>query len=390
MKIKILMLLLLVTGLSVRCSDFKDKKREPVQLREGETFDVELEGLPQPNQFIARIHFKGDLSRGYEIRRISSRQQVSSFFLKELSTEGLRDEDVKPGESYAYSIGIKEDGEFEPAATVHINVTPDVIVDGKMGEGSDKPLEIKNQFRLFFKKDSSLRSLGRDVDIEVQEIFSEGGKLQTFSPEDFAPIGENGLPSGNFHLRVKRISGPFVLEVRGQPGGKGQKGVTGVQGNPGPDSSRSVDEGFELQPIPWVCRREWYRADVCKNASYEDCRSRLHPGAGGKGGVGLPGYPGNIGLIGGDASDTYLEIPKEAEEFKVIFEGGIGGLGGDGGNGGPGGPGGRGGPRTNVSPGLPCDPPPSGPRGDAGPLGPLGPKGPNGNKGKLFINGVVQ
>lgn len=390
MKIKILTMLLLSTGLSVRCSDFKDKKRELVQLREGESFNVELEGLPQPNQFIARIRFKGDLSRGYEVRRISSRQQVSSFFLKELSIEGLRDEDVKAGESYAYSIGIKEDGEFQPAATVHIDVTPDVIVDGKMGEPSDKPLELKNQFRIFFKKDSSLRTLGRDVDIDVQEIFSEGGKFQTFSQEDVATVGENGLPSGQVRLKVRKITGPFAIEIRGQPGGKGKKGVTGVRGNPGADSNRSVDEGFELQSIPWVCRREWYRASACENRPYEECRARKHPGAGGKGGPGLPGYPGNLGLIGGNAEDAFLEIPKPNEELKFIYEAGVGGFGGDGGDGGPGGPGGRGGPRTNVSPGLPCDPVPSGLIGDAGPSGPIGPEGPSGTKGKISINGVVQ
>lgn len=390
MRFTIFCSLLLVGILNVRCSDFKDPKHEPVQLKEGETFHVQLEGLPEPNKFRARILFHGDFSRGYRVHRTSAQNQVSTFAVREFSAEGITDEDLRVGESYTYAIGLEQDGQFENAATVQIEVQPDVIVDGSV-RAVEKPLEIKNQFRIFFKKDSLLKSMGQDTEIDVQEIYSEGGKFQTFGSEDSAPVGENGATSGRVNFRVKKITGPFAIEIRGQKGGQGNKGVTGVTGQPGANSSRSVDEGFELLPIPYVCRREWFnRSNPCPGLSYEACRIKHHPGVGGKGGPGLPGYPGNPGLIGGETLDAFLEIPASNPDLKIIYEAGAGGLGGEGGDGGPGGPGGLGGPRTNVSPGLPCDPVPSGAVGDTGVIGPKGSLGPIGGKGKLTLNGVNQ
>lgn len=365
---------------------------ESIQLTKGETFNVHIEGLSQPNLFQARIIFRGDLSRGYIIQKTSRDQKVSTFSLDH--SYELIDNDLKPSETYSYAIGLVRNGKFIQASTVDIEVQPDFIIDGILSNSNTTPLDLKNKFRLYFKKNSTLKSLGRDLEIDVQEIFSENGNLQTFSLDDSAPIYQAGAPSGRIIFKARKITGPFTIEIRGQKGGQGHKGAVGATGIQGPPSPRNIlDVGFGLLTImPDLCARQYYapgNGRPCGNESYDECLKK-HMGIGGKGGPGGQGFQGSMGLKGGDAENAILEIPQPHENIKIIFEAGRGGSGGESGDGGPGGPGGPGAPLVNNSPGRPCDSSPSGPTGDQGINGPIGPEGVAGNKGLLSINGVLQ
>lgn len=398
MELKKIILVSLSALAAVRCSDLeyanRTEKTKLVSLAENEKFEVKLRGLDQPNKFKALIEYTGPNPRNWKVIRKSDSAKLTSFEVNTSRGGSLEDEDLQAGSTYTYMIGKQEDGEFLKAREETISVPEDFVVSGVVDLKEEHARSLGKVFRIFFEKDSALKTNGKDVTLEAEEIFSRGGKFQTFSASDVAPMGYNGAPSGKLNLKVGRISGPFTIEIRGQKGGRGFRGATGPQGLQGPPSPKNiVDIGFEIvSHFPEGCSKAYYSPDnrVCPGLSYEECRWRYHPGVGGKGGTGGVGFPGNPGFKGGDVEDAFLEIPPLSEEFKVIYEPGARGQGGEHGDGGPGGPGGPGAPTKNNSPGRPCEGSPDGRPGDHGPNGPEGPDGIPGNKGRLFINGVEQ
>ncbi len=370
----------------IACSDFK-KTESKITLQPGEEFSVELRGLDQPNTFEAAISFKGQ--NDYVVQKSSSDQKVTSFALSSARAQQT-DSDLNVGETYTYSIGKTEDGEFKSAKSVSLTILPDFVVEGK--ESFPRTSDF-NHFRIYLKKDSSLRTLGQDISINVEEIFSEvNGKIETFSVDDTAPNSIAGLPSGNLVLRTKKIKGPLTIAIRGQTGGKGIKGMTGAKGLPGIPSLRRDSSSWIFSAYPYVCNEYWYGLNKdrwCPDLNYDDCRSKYHPGVGGKGETGGYGLEGLQGAPVGLTQKTYLEIP-EASEVKIVFEAGHGGIGGDGGDGGPGGDGGSGGKVYDQAGGSPCTDGPNGPNGDLGGSGPRGKNGINGEIEQLYVNGELR
>lgn len=274
----------------------------------------------------------------------------------------------------------------EPASIEEVTISK-VVSMRELKNSLDLHQKIK---RLYLEKDAVLKTEGSDVDLEVEEIDSLGGKIVTFEASDFAKTATDGQPSGNFHLKTSKIIGPLTIEIRGQSGGPGYKGAPGTIGSTGNSRGGYVDVGFQIiSNASDVCSRALFIPDnghPCLHETFDQCLLK-HPGLGEKGGTGGPGFQGMPGAKGGDTNEATLDLPV-TENLTIIYEAGLPGPGGEGGDGGPGGPGGAGAGLINNSRGRPCDPSPQGPTGDQGIKGPQGPDGKPGEKSQLLINGV--
>jgi hypothetical protein len=410
MKLARIFLAVLSALTCVRCSDMdysdKREKVETAELGPGESFEVSLRGTSEPNRFKAVMTYTGANAGAWSVRKLSPQSKMTSFEFSgaagsvgDRTAAALEDFDLIPNESYTFEIGRLSSGEFLPAKSIKLTIPQDLIISGVTPLTPEilTGLQSKSLFRIFFRKDSVLQTLGENIDINVEEIFSEGATLQTFPSGVPATLGVEGRKSGKIHLKVQRVSGPLQIEIRGERGGKGFSGAVGPTGAIGAPSSRMnhpVDYGFEmLTYLIEVCSSKNYRPDIsrlCPGLSYEECRWKNHPGVGGTGDIGGTGFPGLPGARGGETEDASLEIPVSATEVSVIYESSLGGDGGDAGPGGLGGPGGAGAPMVNTSSAMPCDPSPEGRPGPRGPDGAKGSEGAPGLKGKLTLNGVVQ
>ena len=172
--------------------------------------------------------------------------------------------------------------------------------------------------------------------------------------------GINGGDAPNLTLFMVSASGaPPIIDLRGQPAGKGGTGQRGGEG------------GVGHQGAP-------------ASSSLFDCKSGAgYGGTGGPGGNGGLDGRGGIGGKGGTVTLVSLPtaFPALLQLVRTDVSGGDGGEGGDGGGGGGGGPGG-----AQGSPSLPYCKDEPGRRGGNGPGGQGGGKG---DKGAVGLQGDV-
>lgn len=384
MQIKTTALLLLCLNLAA-CSEFKAKETKQPGLKDGETFSLKLERLDEPNKFQVILETKTQHDSDYVILK-SANEKVSQFSIDTQRSNQV-DPDVLAGVTYTYSMGHYDDSGFQTAKSIQLEVIPDIVVEGK----SKFELEDVNTLnipRVWIKKDSSIRTLGKTSQIEIDEVVAEeNGKIETFSVSDAAPNGRFGKPSGILNLTIHKITGPLSIEIRGQTGGRGLKGTTGYKGKNGEDSIGEIPEHQILMGNWWFCNLElWERL---KNdyapLSFDEARRKYETDPALPGGPGGQGFPGASGLEGGLTEDAYLQIPKDT---RVIYEAGHGGMGGEGGDGGPGGDGGKNKTISQKSRG--CVDLLPGLTGETGPQGVPGSNGPASDKSKLYINGELK
>ncbi len=248
---------------------------------------------------------------------------------------------------------------------------------------SIKELVVENEFKLPSPRERGQKSVlqydrivlargafittgGQDVRIEIGELVSDQGTIQTFAEGQKAEIGRDGRSGGKIELIVGRASGKLHLELRGEEGGDGANGKD-------PDESLRGTKGYS-------------GANASYSGSFEYGHTLQSPAKdGGRGGPGLPGFPGGNGGRGGNTGIASIKI-LEAGEFDLVAQKlpGFGGAKGIGGKGGPGGFGGdpgkdtlaQGSARVYASPG---------PQGADGPAGSSGNAGTNGDVEKLCL-----
>ncbi len=236
--------------------------------------------------------------------------------------------------------------------------------------------------RLIILETGVLVTNGHQLSLEVEELVSHGGTIDTTSMSPIPQNGEDGRHGKTFHLSAKSGRGSLKVLAKGQAGAKGTKGATGStgakggRGNNGEYSSErrcwfSVDPIGPMSPIEPEprCPREYF----CSKQTGDGGQGH-RGGQGGKGGAG-----GNAGL----SSPILIEVvdPSKLTVTTQIDEG-LAGAGGDGGNGGPGGVGGDPGSRDSKNLCRVANP---GPRGPSGPQGLAGESGATGDKGPVCL-----
>ena len=227
--------------------------------------------------------------------------------------------------------------------------------------------------RLTFLENSVLETDGANLKLDVEEIVSFGGSIDTTPKTKPSGFGNKGNDGGLLFIHAQRGRGDLKIIAGGQNGSIGAKGARGKSGSKG---ARGHDGKNDYQTecllsvltildreFPGRCFKNWY----CSRET----------GDGAIGGRGATGKTGLRGGAGGDSSPIFVKLEDPSDiviSTEVRFgKGGIGGSGGDGGLGGQGGD-----PGSRDSRKL-CR---SANRGPQGPRGKQGPSGPNGTDGK--------
>ena len=313
----------------------KKKKKNP-------TFTASVRSTPKPNVYVVVLEWRNVASDpdAWTIDKRDGQIIVAPFSTLAGSVRRLTDLDVIAGKTYTYSLKTDQREDSEPLESVTVTIPKDQEIHGKQELGSLTKIN-----RLFLYPDSELITQGKEFQLEVNEILSQGGTIESFA-ENAAPSipGSDGKSAESIHIRAKGGTGVLHLIARGENGAQGIPGTAGTPGAPG-------------------------KAGFCwSEASY------VFPGDGGPAGDGLEGGPGGHG---GNSPRVLVEI-ENPRGLKIVPNK----IAGHGGAGGPGGMPGIGGPGGIKPPYARCMV-----IGGVGHKGPDGKRGPDGKEG---ANGITQ
>ena len=282
----------------------------------------------------------------------SSRDSVSSVFdVKGLSAK-VELELAEDGASEVTYECLVTDGEaiYDRAS---VRLKKSFVISGK--KNFFEHVGSSNIETLLFEEGSELSTNGSIVEINVNELISDNGKLVTFSEDRLNSTRDNatGKSGGHIMLKANSAVGYLDIELRGQNGGK----VTKV---PPP-----ITDAPKQDPKTNGC----HTINDSRNCS------------GKQGAQGFRGTTGRQGSRGGDSGAIELTVNDSSLfSFSIKYLPGLGSEGGIGGQGGPGAPGGIGGEnRYQEHQMTPYKV--SYPNGPQGPQGPQGDKGLDGNPG---------
>ncbi|WP_408096859.1 hypothetical protein ACJVC5_17610 [Peredibacter sp. HCB2-198] len=232
---------------------------------------------------------------------------------------------------------------------------------------------------LVLDKGAELSTNGEDINLKVDELISNDGKVVTYHAENITKTFENrpGASGGVIDLTVNKGIGAITFELRGMNGGA---------------QTRVPEKNPALTPFNPA------KNGTCHpSGEYRKTDTRCMGKPGDKGAIGLQGFKG---MPGGNSGILNLKtISEQNLNISIVHFPGKGAIGGNGGKGGVGGPGGKGNyiryyvpsPHDNCR-SMTCSQKllqsiqgiwvthqfqdgPIGPEGDVGPIGPTGDDG---------------
>lgn len=337
------------------------------------------EALPEPNKY--RVHLSWPAvgaARGWIIQREDHQGFMRHLITLEADKRSFVDASVRAGEPYRYELGAMGESGFVVRGTAQFKIPFDFLVTGVIPAP-----DLKGVNRVFFSPASRIITYGQTFEVNVNEIVSENGTIETFPEGRRADTENAGRAGGLVQIRAKTGRGVLHIVARGEnggagaPGGAGAAGPKGTRGNEGQCDQRWTralgSPVFNLIPVAYAGRDPGDIRDPIRRRLESYCKTQTGDGA--PGGQGFQGSAGNAGRGGGDSAKVYVQIDDPARiQIKPYVFVGMGGSGGSGGQGGPGGPGGDPGDRRCNE----CRAANSGPPGGQGPAGLQGPGGPNG------------
>ena len=234
--------------------------------------------------------------------------------------------------------------------------------------------------RLIILETGVITTNGHELKLEVEEIVSHGGTIDTTPVYPKLKSGEHGRNAKTFHLVAKSGRGDLTIIAKGQDGAKGSKGIhgaTGAKGGRGHNGEYSYERRCWLSTSPITPMTPREPEPPCEKHYY--CSKQT--GDGGRGHRGGQGSKGGTGGNAGLSSPVLIEVTDPSKlTVSTQVQAGLGGSGGDGGSGGQGGAGGDAGKRDSKNLCRVAKP---------GPKGPLGPRGSQGNNGSSGKKGTV-
>lgn len=193
-----------------------------------------------------------------------------------------------------------------------------------------KSLSPSEQFTTFRFSSLTLYSsarvftLGQNINIKIENLYSDHAILATFPENQTAPTGKAGRSGGKITLSINSGTGSLEIQMTGENGGNGLPGK-----NPGPElnGASSVPEKLIYLDSADNCPCQGTQCLLYSNSN----RPTI-PQNGKMGSSGMPGFKG------GDTGSLSYSI-TEASNFKISVSQnpGVGGNGGAGGQGGRGG-----------------------------------------------------
>ena len=209
--------------------------------------------------------------------------------------------------------------------------------------------------KLILRNGARLLTNGSNQVIEVDELESEDGVIESFPEGRRAPSSSDGQGGGRIEIRAKTGKGTLFVFGRGENGGdgiQGRAGNTGLIGKAGQRALGTHRPGFELchcGRVVAALKQQVEEGNTSEQVQamrkYIELKSQhrcIYEGTNGAaGGRGEDGQPGVSGGAGGSSSQIFIQV-SDANDFRVKAYpiAGLGGSGSAGGTGGEGGPGG--------------------------------------------------
>ncbi len=346
------------------------------------SFNADVEPQAEPNTYQVRLRWDATQPpSAWIIQREERNQWVKHLVTLEGRLKEYADQNVLPGETYRYVIGRMEPGNYVVMKEVTAKIPRDYEITGV---SSDR--EIKGFNRLFFRAGSRIDMNGNGLQIEVNEVISDGGVVQSFPENQTAGYGAAGRSGGEIVVKAKTGKGTLFVYGRGENGGPGVPGKVGGPGKKG-QAGRSGLATHETVNVVCNCgprsrelREQARQGNPLAMFQYVVERNRhrciSQTGDGAPGEIGGPGGDGGAGGRGGDSGKVSVEISDPTLlQVKAHLVPGKGGTGGTPGEGGAGGAGGNPGDKDLDYYDV-CR------NGVPGPTGPQGPRGRSGSRGE--------
>lgn len=332
---------------------------------------LELKEYDAPNSYGVALSWE-DVGKGQAIllRRVDQDGRITQLDTLPIDEHSFEDKSVLPTVKYSYQLAILSGEALAQKLEAEIQIPSDLAFSGLTTIGNvDSSIR-----RIFLNEGVVARTNGEEVTIDVNEIVSRNGVIETFAEGTTAAAGQNGRSGGRIYIKTKKGRGNLTILARGENGGAGFQGPTGGSGAGGGPGRNGVADSESICRQPLSTLRPPSEGGRC----YQNWYCSVETGDGASGGQGLPGGPGESGRSGGDSALIVVEVSDPSGfEINPVSLPGAGGAGGSGGRGGPGGPGG---PPGAGDPRGKCRIASTGPQGGSGPLGAAGPIGISGIK----------
>jgi hypothetical protein len=240
------------------------------------------------------------------------------------------DKSLQFGKNYGYQVFATSEGRSFPLGAMALSLPEDWVVPAGEHAWVQRPLG-----RLFLSKGSVVRLEKKDMALELLELHSAGGTIETYQTGEAAPEATAGRSGGRIQIRAGFATGTVTLASRGESGGPGLNGQNGKPGNPGADALPEVRfydghaHGHSNMQSRMALPKEMFTHVTIPRTPATDGQN------------GEPGAPGTNGGDGGSSGGVLLKVDKAGSFLPIIVsQGGSGGSGGRGGVGGAGGEGG--------------------------------------------------
>ena len=192
--------------------DFSKKeetKSENIRALYQEDFKVEVISDPQPNVYTLMVAWPKDSGQ------VIIRQGGKRIF-KSNTKQRSFERNYNGGERFALEIVQGEND--EPVFSQEIVIPLDLEINNSFTLAKD--FDFKGG-RLFLQG-VKIQTLGFNLNVEVDELFSDNGTIETYPQGLKAPFETNGRSAGSLRIRSKTSYGDLRVYLRGEDGGDGR------------------------------------------------------------------------------------------------------------------------------------------------------------------------
>ncbi|MBI4404091.1 MAG: hypothetical protein HY537_08020 [Deltaproteobacteria bacterium] len=367
------LLLLIMLG---SCAKKGARHEKPI----GAQFTAIVVALPAPNKYEVHLAWLklGGIPQGWFIHRVGTDEEDVLFEQLEAEKDSYSDSNVIAGKQYRYEFGFVANTGNIKVAQKTVTIPIDFEISGTVLNP-----RLTNFNRIFLVEGARIITMGENLVINVSEVISQNGIIESFPENQTAVPQGDGRAGGTIEIHARSGQGTLFIYGSGENGGDGLPGIKGAIGKKGIQGKFAISTHQQVDVV-CDCGRHAQKLErlidegsVTATLEYalEKTRHRciLQPGDGEIGEPGGTGANGGDGGRGGDSAAVTVEITEpNTLEVKAFATPGRGGHGGPGGVGGDGGPGGEPG-NTGLDFYHVC-------RNAQG--GPQGPAGRNGERGK--------
>lgn len=253
----------------------------------------------------------------YRIEALAEPDQYDIRFREDLHVQMVSDQGIllqnrpgffEGGKTYQFLLKSQE-----KTSQIQVTVPKDLVVASSEPTADQPEMSFRTSGRLFLSRETLLMNFDKPLNLEADEIISDGARIQNFYADSHAALGMPGRTGGRVKIKARKMSGRLWIGLRGENGGEGLQG-----------------EAWKTAAYTGL--------SYTGGTSEMGCRFYIR---GGRGGDGKPGHIGQPGKPGGDSGSLYLDVNDVASlDLQIEKTPGHGGIGGKGGPGQPGGPGG--------------------------------------------------